>query len=80
MGKKRKAGTGGVGVRSSKQDSNSSAKLRIDTFEDVADSEDEFHVNRDEILLDEAPAQKKQRQTQEEGMSHRFAKISVAEH
>merc|ERR1712093_815984 len=27
----------------------------ITTYEDVADSEDEFHINRDKVLLDEGP-------------------------
>ena len=48
-----------------KQDDES--RLAINTFEDVADSEDEFHLNRDKILLEETPAQKKQRIAQEEG-------------
>lgn len=43
------------------------AKLRIDTYEDVADSEDEFHINRDKILLDEGPTVKRRRQIQEQG-------------
>ena len=43
------------------------SRLRINTFEDVADSEDEFHINRDKILLEEGPAQKKQRKLREEG-------------
>ena len=45
-----------------------SSKLIINTFEDVADSEDEFHINRDKILLEEGPAQKRQRKALEEGM------------
>ena len=44
-----------------------SSKLTINTFEDVADSEDEFHINRDKILLEEGPAQKRQRKALEEG-------------
>lgn len=43
--------------------------MRINTFEDVADSEDEFHMNRDKILLDEGPAAKRMRKYQEEGLS-----------
>lgn len=43
--------------------------MRINTFEDVADSEDEFHMNRDKILLDEGPAAKRMRKYQEEGSS-----------
>lgn len=40
----------------------------ITTFEDVADSEDEFHINRDKVMLDEAPDAKRRRKWQEEGM------------
>ena len=43
------------------------AKLAINTFEDVADSEDEFHINRDKVLLDEGRAAKRLRKWQEEG-------------
>jgi hypothetical protein len=43
------------------------ARLRINTWEDVADSEDEFHINRDRILLEEGPARKKRRHLQDEG-------------
>ena len=42
------------------------AKLRINSYEDVADSEDEFHINRDKILLAEEPARKRQRRLQDE--------------
>ena len=41
-------------------------KLRINSYEDVADSEDEFHINRDKILLAEGPARKRQRKLQDE--------------
>ena len=54
---------------------NDFSELRINTFEDVADSEDEFHVNRDKILLDEAPALKKQRRMREEGKNSRLHSI-----
>ncbi|KAI9049270.1 hypothetical protein LZ554_007117 [Drepanopeziza brunnea f. sp. 'monogermtubi'] len=33
----------------------------ITTFEDVADSEDEFHINRDKVLLDDGPDAKRRR-------------------
>lgn len=42
-------------------------KLRVNTYEDVADSEDEFHINQDKILLEEGPAQKRQRRIRENG-------------
>lgn len=40
---------------------------KITTFADVADSEDEFHLNRDKVLLDEAPDAKRRRKWAEEG-------------
>jgi len=39
----------------------------ITTYEDIADSEDEFHINRDKVLLDEGPEAKRRRKWQEEG-------------
>jgi U3 small nucleolar RNA-associated protein 3 len=41
----------------------------IATYEDVADSEDEFHINRDKVMLDEGPDIKRRKRWQEEGMS-----------
>ncbi|MCJ1435026.1 hypothetical protein MMC27_004396 [Xylographa pallens] len=66
MGKKRKAGGKFSGDALHKDVDISEAKMRISTYEDVADSEDEFHINRDKILLEEGPAQKKRRRYQEE--------------
>jgi U3 small nucleolar RNA-associated protein 3 len=40
----------------------------INTYEDVADSEDEFHINRDKILLEDEPHVKRQKKWREEGM------------
>lgn len=68
MGKKRKASGRSFGRNESRDLDTSGSKLRINTYEDVADSEDEFHINRDKILLEEGPAQKKQRKIQEDGM------------
>ena len=39
----------------------------VNSYEDVADSEDEFHLNRDKIQIEEGPAQKRQRLLREEG-------------
>ncbi|KAK4694594.1 U3 small nucleolar RNA-associated protein 3, partial [Lecanoromycetidae sp. Uapishka_2] len=69
MGKKRKAGGKPFGKEEPRRESKEDSKLRINTYEDVADSEDEFHINRDKILLDEGPAQKRQRQLEEEGIA-----------
>ena len=67
MAKKRKPGGRPSGEKRPKDIANISAKMTINTFEDVADSEDEFHVNREKILLEEGPVQKKQRRIREEG-------------
>ncbi|KAL6708427.1 something about silencing protein 10 [Coniothyrium glycines] len=63
MAKKRKAGGRAYGGDQKPRDDDSN--LAISTFEDVADSEDEFHINRDKILLDEGPAAKKLRKWQD---------------
>lgn len=69
MAKKRKAGGQNANRQSNGRDSQQNAKLTINTYEDVADSEDEFFINRDKILLDEGPEQKKRRKIQEDGKS-----------
>ena len=43
------------------------SRMRIDTFADVADSDDEFHMNREKIALDEGPDAKRRKRWQEEG-------------
>lgn len=67
MGKKRKAGGRPFGRDEPRELNDSGSKLKINTYEDVADSEDEFHINRDKILLEEGPAQKRQRKIEEDG-------------
>lgn len=67
MAKKRKASGQPFGRDEPQEFNDADNKLRINTYEDVADSEDEFHINRDKILLEEGPAQKRQRKIQEDG-------------
>lgn len=67
MGKKRKAGGKPFGQPGPRDIDEADAKLRINTYEDVADSEDEFHINRDKILLSEDSNQRKRRRLEEEG-------------
>ena len=67
MGKKRKASGRPFGRDEPRELNEADSKLRINTYEDVPDSEDEFHINRDKILLEEGPAQKRQRKIREEG-------------
>lgn len=66
MAKKRKAGGQPFGHKDAEVAANGKSKLVINDWQDVADSEDEFHINRDKILLEEGPAQKRQRKAQEE--------------
>ena len=67
MGKKRKANGQTINDSVSKKSSASNSKIHVNTFEDVADSEDEFIINRDKVLLEEGPLQKRQRRAREEG-------------
>ena len=66
MGKKRKAG-GNRPFGEPRELRDEDAKMRLTTFEDVADSEDEFHMNRDKIALDDGPAAKRIRKWEEQG-------------
>jgi U3 small nucleolar RNA-associated protein 3 len=42
------------------------SRKRIRTYEDVADSDDEFHLNNDKVLLEERPDVKRRRKQQED--------------
>ena len=72
MGKKRKASGQVPHTQAPRDFSLSDSKLQVSTFEDVADSEDEFHINRDKILLEEGPLQKRQRKAREDGKFDRI--------
>ena len=78
MGKKRKASGQPAHGSEPRQPSASDSKLRVNTFEDVADSEDEFHINRDKVLLEEGPVQKRQRKSREEGKICGICALSLA--
>ena len=66
MGRKRKSGRGtGDASKTSLEEGNT--KLLINSYEDVANSDDEFHIAQDKILLEEGPARKRMRQLEEEG-------------
>lgn len=69
MGKKRKASGRALDPERSEVNAEGDRKLTIKTWEDVADSEDEFHINRDRILLEEGSERKRQRRLQEEGIN-----------
>ncbi|CAD6498690.1 BgTH12-04351 [Blumeria graminis f. sp. triticale] len=60
MGKKRKIQTREADSRSSNGKTATDGRIyNLTSFKDVADSEDEFHINRDKILLDEGPGTKR---------------------
>ena len=67
MGKKRKAGGKPFGQPSTREIRPEDAKLTINSYEDVADSEDDFFIGRDKILLEEGPERKRLRRAEEEG-------------
>ena len=67
MGKKRKAGGKPFGQPALREARPEDAKLIINSYEDVANSEDEFFIGRDKILLEEGPERKRQRRLEEEG-------------
>ncbi|KAL8828613.1 MAG: hypothetical protein Q9170_006524 [Blastenia crenularia] len=66
MPKKRKASSQGANRRANGRIPGQSSKLSINTYEDVADSEDEFFINRDKVLLEEGSAQKRRRKLEED--------------
>jgi len=66
MAKKRKASSAGASRDEVEDDTNKRTKMRIKTYEDVAGSDDEFHINRDKIMLDDGPEAKRRRRVQEE--------------
>ncbi|KAK0099584.1 hypothetical protein ONS95_013517 [Cadophora gregata] len=67
MAKKRKASGRFEGAQAENGFEAKGGKMGpITTYEDVADSEDEFHINRDKVLLDEGPDAKRRRKWQQE--------------
>jgi hypothetical protein len=62
MAKKRKASSAAAAKDNVPvDDSNKRTRMRIKTYEDVAGSDDEFHINRDKIMLDDGPEAKRRR-------------------
>jgi hypothetical protein len=73
MAKKRKASGRPYGRSEAREVRDADAKIKpIQSFEDVANSEDEFHVNRDKILLEDTAEQKRRRRWKEEGAFVRY--------
>jgi hypothetical protein len=77
MAKKRK-GSGRGAPSGPKEFDEKDGKLGpITSYRDVADEEDDFHINRDKVMLDEGPEAKRQRKWAEQGMDY-DAIVSIA--
>ena len=66
MAKKRKAGRRPAAPSGPRELDPADAKLRINSYEDVADSEEEYYMNKDRIDFDDEPKSKRQRRLEEE--------------
>jgi U3 small nucleolar RNA-associated protein 3 len=66
MAKKRKASRHAAESSGPKELDPADARLKVNTYEDVANSEDEFFMNRDTIMLDDEPNMKRRRKEDEE--------------
>ncbi|GAB7348430.1 hypothetical protein MBLNU459_g6853t1 [Dothideomycetes sp. NU459] len=66
MAKKRKASAPPAAQDSVSDAAPKRTRMRIDTYEDVAGSDDEFHINRDKVMLDDGPEAKRRRRWQEQ--------------
>lgn len=69
MGKKRKAVGRPYGHQELKEVNDADSKIKVNTYEDVADSEDEFHIQRDKVLLEDNPEKQRLRKWREDGES-----------
>jgi len=75
MGKKRKAS----GAVEKQQSPERSAKLALNSWEDVADEQDEFLLNREKILLDEGVTAKRRKQEDKECMCWNYIGVCTAD-
>lgn len=66
MAKKRKGGARDAEEPKGPNMDVGESRKRIRTYEDVADSDDEFHLNNDKVLLEERPDVKRRRKQQED--------------
>ncbi|KAL8805282.1 MAG: hypothetical protein Q9182_002050 [Xanthomendoza sp. 2 TL-2023] len=66
MGKKRKTNELKPKSDSSNGVIKDDSKRIINSYHDVADSEDEFFINKDKVLLEESPVERKRRRIEEE--------------
>ena len=69
MAKKRKAGASLRAAEPATNGGKDDPRLLVNSYEDVAGSDDEFHINRDKVLLDDGPEAKRKKRWQEQGTS-----------
>lgn len=70
MGRKRKttgSGSGNVDAEDDPSTQTRRVRMKINSYEDVAGSDDEFQINRDKVLLGEGDDAKRRRQWNEKG-------------
>ncbi|KAL8365974.1 hypothetical protein RB595_004653 [Gaeumannomyces hyphopodioides] len=68
MGKKRKASRQPVAPSGPKGVDPADARLQVNSYEDIADSEEEYFMNKDKILLDDGPSAKRRKADKEDAM------------
>lgn len=67
MAKRKRGGPQKAPERPSEYEDRTAARFKHDTYEGVANSEDEFHMHRDKIMIEDQPESKKAKQRREEG-------------
>lgn len=67
MAKKRKAAVAGKDVENLDGNDDRRVRMKINSYEDVAGSDDEFMINRDKILLGERPDVARAKRYKEQG-------------
>ncbi|KLU81496.1 hypothetical protein MAPG_00584 [Magnaporthiopsis poae ATCC 64411] len=68
MGKKRKASRQPVAPSGPRDVDPADARLQVNSYEDIADSEEEYFINKDKILLDDGPISKRRKAEKEDAM------------
>ncbi|KAL8397694.1 hypothetical protein RB594_004414 [Gaeumannomyces avenae] len=68
MGKKRKASRQPVAPSGPRDVDPADARLQVNSYEDIADSEEEYFMNKDKILLEDGPSTKRRKADKEDDM------------
>lgn len=67
MAKKRKVSGGAPVAEPTEGWNEQGGKLAFKSYEDLADAQDDFHINRDKVMLDDGPDAKRRRKWEQEG-------------